>query len=109
VIYAAILAGKYRGTIYKSDLERDSPYNTYKRAGLPPGPIASPGKRSLQAAVNPADTDYLYFVVDAQKNDGSHKFSATSADHVKAVQTLRQSEREQKATRQSNGEQGTMR
>ena len=109
VIYAAILAGKYRGKIYQSDLDRDSPYNTYKRAGLPPGPIASPGKRSLQAAVNPADTDYLFFVVDAKKNDGSHKFSATSKDHVNAVEELRRSEREQKTSRQSNGEQGTMR
>ena len=109
VIYAAILAGKYRGTIYKSDLDRDSPYNTYKRAGLPPGPIASPGKRSMQAALYPADTDYLYFVVDAQKNDGSHKFSATSKDHDNAVKELRRSEREQKASRQSSGEQGTMR
>jgi UPF0755 protein len=109
VIYAAILAGKYRGTIYKSDLERDSPYNTYKRVGLPPGPIASPGKRSIHAALYPADTNYLYFVVDAQKNDGSHRFSATSKDHENAVEQLRRSEREQKASRQSSGEQGTMR
>jgi len=109
VIYAAILAGKYRGKIYKSDLDRDSPYNTYTRVGLPPGPIASPGKRSLQAALNPAETDYLYFVVDAKKNDGSHAFSATSAQHDKAVQALRQSEREQKASQQSNGGQGTLR
>jgi UPF0755 protein len=99
LIYAALLAGNYRGKIYKSDLERDSPYNTYKRVGLPPGPIASPGRRSLQAALNPAQTDYLYFVVDATKNDGSHKFSASSADHERAVQTLRESEREQKALR----------
>jgi UPF0755 protein len=109
VIYAAILAGRYRGKIYQSDLDRDSPYNTYRRAGLPPGPIASPGKRSLHAAVNPAETDYLYFVVDAEKNDGSHKFSATSKDHVDAVEKLRRSEREQKASRQSNGDRGTMR
>jgi UPF0755 protein len=109
VIYAAILAGRYRGKIYQSDLDRDSPYNTYRRAGLPPGPIASPGKRSLHAALNPADTEYLYFVVDAQKNDGSHKFSATSAAHERAVKELRQSEREQKAARQSNGGQGTLR
>jgi len=105
VIYAAILAGNYRGKIYKSDLDRNSPYNTYKRIGLPPGPIASPGRRSLQAALNPADTDYLYFVVDAEKNDGSHKFSASSADHDRAVKSLRQSEREQKELRQSAGEQ----
>ncbi len=109
VIYAAILAGNYRGKIYKSDLDRNSPYNTYKRVGLPPGPIASPGKRSLQAALNPADTDYLYFVVDAEKNDGSHKFSASSADHERAVKTLRQSEQEQKALRQAAGEQKALR
>ncbi|MBO0725777.1 MAG: endolytic transglycosylase MltG, partial [Blastocatellia bacterium] len=109
VIYAAILAGNYRGKIYQSDLDRDSPYNTYKRVGLPPGPIASPGKRSLQAALNPADTDYLYFVVDAQKNDGSHKFSATSAQHDINVKDYRRSEAAQKAARQSNGGQGTLR
>jgi UPF0755 protein len=99
VIYAALLAGKYRGRIYQSDLDRDSPYNTYKRAGLPPGPIASPGKRSLEAALNPAETDYLYFVVDATKNDGSHKFSAKSADHESAVKLLREHERAQQSQR----------
>ncbi len=99
VIYASMLAGKYRGKIYQSDLDRDSPYNTYKRPGLPPGPIASPGKRSLHAALNPAQTDYLYFVVDATKNDGSHKFSASSADHVEAVKVLRQYERTQQSQR----------
>jgi peptidoglycan lytic transglycosylase G len=109
VIYAAILSGNYRGKIYQSDLDRDSPYNTYKRVGLPPGPIASPGKRSLQAAVNPAETDYLYFVVDARKNDGSHKFSASSKEHDKAVDEYRRSEREQKAAQQANGGQGTLR
>ena len=95
VIYAALLEDKYRGKIYQSDLDRDSPYNTYKYAGLPPGPIASPGRRSIEAALNPADTDYLYFVVDATKNDGSHKFSASSADHEQAVKLLRQQERSQ--------------
>ncbi len=94
VIYAALLAGKYRGKIYRSDLDRDSPYNTYQKAGLPPGPIASPGRRSIEAALNPAETDYLFFVVDAVKKDGSHKFSASSADHERAVKLLRQSERE---------------
>ena len=109
VIYAAILAGNYRGKIYKSDLDRNSPYNTYKRIGLPPGPIASPGKRSLQAAINPAQTDYMYFVVDVQKNDGSHKFSASSADHEKAVKSLRESEREQRELRQAAGDQKDVR
>ncbi len=96
VIYAALIEGKYRGKIYQSDLDRDSPYNTYKRAGLPPGPIASPGKRSIEAALYPAATDYLFFVVDATRNDGSHKFSATSGEHDRAVQLLRQQEREQR-------------
>ncbi len=95
VIYAALMIGRYRGKIYQSDLDRDSAYNTYKRAGLPPGPIASPGKRSLQAALHPAETDFLYFVVDATKNDGSHTFSASSALHERAVAALRQFERTQ--------------
>jgi UPF0755 protein len=96
LIYAALLAGKYRGTIYRSDLDRDSPYNTYRHAGLPPGPIASPGRRSLEAAVKPAETDYLYFVVDATRSDGAHKFSASSADHERAVALLRRQEQERK-------------
>ncbi len=95
VIYAAMVAGRYRGKIYRSDLDRDSPYNTYKRVGLPPGPIASPGKRSLEAALHPAETDYLFFVVDAERNDGSHKFSTSSAAHERAVASLRQRERAQ--------------
>lgn len=94
VIYAALLIGKYRGKIYRSDLDRPSPYNTYMFPGMPPGPIASPGKRSLMAALNPAQSDYLYFVVDVTKNDGSHKFSVSSTDHDRAVQLLRQQERE---------------
>ncbi len=93
VIYAALIEGRYRGKIYRSDLDRDSAYNTYRRSGLPPGPIASPGQRSLQAALNPSETNYLYFVVDATKNDGSHKFSASSADHENAVRLLRLAER----------------
>ncbi len=93
VIYAALIEGKYRGKIYQSDLDRNSPYNTYRRVGLPPGPIASPGKRSLDAALNPADTDYLYFVVDAAAQNGAHKFSASSADHDRAVAALREAER----------------
>ncbi|MFN9742280.1 MAG: endolytic transglycosylase MltG [Acidobacteriota bacterium] len=96
VIYAALLANKYRGKIYRSDLDRESPYNTYRQAGLPPGPIASPGKRSLEASLNPAPVDYLYFVVDVTKNDGSHLFSTRSADHEAAVRRLRQFEHESK-------------
>ncbi len=64
--------------ITRADLDRKQPYNTYQIDGLPPGPIASPGRESLIAAVKPADNDYLYFVA---KNDGSHQFSSTLAEH----------------------------
>lgn len=95
VIYASILAGKYKwnGTIYRSDLDRESPYNTYKHGGMPPGPIASPGKASIEAAVNPASTNYLYFVRDGAKNDGSHVFSESAAQHDKAVAVYRRSQK----------------
>ena len=61
-----------------ADLKTDSPYNTYKYAGLPPGPVASPGKASLEAALMPADVPYLYFV---SRNDGSHVFAKSLAEH----------------------------
>ena len=71
--------GKVKSRLYNSDLKIDSPYNTYLYDGLPPGPIAVPGKKSLEAAMNPASTDYLYFVVSS-KGDGSHNFAATGDD-----------------------------
>ena len=61
-IYAALLENRYRGALYRSDLDTDNAYNTYRHAGLPPGPIANPGLDSLKAALHPAETDYLYFV-----------------------------------------------
>jgi UPF0755 protein len=82
VIYALILAGRYDGNIRKGDLQIDSPYNTYRYAGLPPGPIAAPGAASLAAAANPADVPYLYFV---SRNDGSHVFSTTLDEHNRNV------------------------
>lgn len=82
VIYALMLAGRYDGNIRKGDLQIDSPYNTYRYAGLPPGPIAAPGEASLHAAANPADVPYLYFV---SRNDGSHVFSTTLDEHNRAV------------------------
>jgi UPF0755 protein len=78
VVYALQKAGKYDGNIRKDDLSLDSRYNTYKYPGLPPGPIAAPGKASLEAAVTPADAPYLFFV---SRNDGTHAFATTLAEH----------------------------
>jgi UPF0755 protein len=87
-IYAALLDARYRGTIHRSDLASDNAYNTYRHAGLPPGPIANPGVASLQAALMPAETDYLYFVAEPD-GSGKHQFSATMAQHELAVQRYR--------------------
>jgi UPF0755 protein len=83
VIYALELAGRWDGNIRRDDLSYDSPYNTYRYPGLPPGPIASPGLASLDAVVHPAESEYLYFV---SRNDGSHVFSKTLAEHSQNVQ-----------------------
>ncbi len=72
----------FDGNIRKRDLRADTPYNTYTRKGLPPGPIANPGRESLEAVLNPAETEYLYFV---SRNDGTHFFSSTYSEHSKAV------------------------
>jgi UPF0755 protein len=87
-IYASLLEQRYRGTIYRSDLDSANRYNTYKHAGLPPGPIANPGLASLKAALAPAASDYLYFVA---KGDGSggHQFSKSIDEHNRAVEQYR--------------------
>ena len=82
VIYALQRAGRYDGNLRRDDLQFDSPYNTYRYPGLPPGPIASPGLAALQASVAPAKVDYLYFV---SRNDGSHVFARTLAEHNENV------------------------
>ena len=99
VIYASKLAGKWKndGKVYKSDIERRSPYNTRIQRGLPPGPIASPAARSLEAALNPAPTDYLYYVREPSRNDGAHNFYNNEADFARGVQALRDWERERDA------------
>jgi peptidoglycan lytic transglycosylase G len=83
VIYALERAGTYDGNLHREDLSLDSPYNTYRYPGLPPGPIASPGKASLEAAVHPADAGYLYFV---SRNDGTHAFARSLDEHNRNVQ-----------------------
>ena len=83
VIFALQQAGRYTGNLRREDLQFDSPYNTYRYAGLPPGPIASPGRASIEASVAPADVDYLYFV---SRNDGSHVVARTLNEHNRNVQ-----------------------
>ena len=83
VIYGLVKAHRYDGNIHKDDLSFDSPYNTYRYPGLPPGPIASPGRASIEAAIHPAAADYLYFV---SRNDGSHEFARTLEEHNRNVQ-----------------------
>jgi UPF0755 protein len=99
VIYASKLAGKWKndGKVYRSDLDRQSPYNTRLNTGLPPGPIASSGRTALEAALNPASTDYLYYVRNPDRNDGAHNFYNNAADFERGVQALRNWERERDA------------
>lgn len=86
VIYAELLKGTYGGALHHNDMRFDSLYNTYLHAGLPLGPIANPGKSSLEAAMHPAETKYLYFVSDG---NGHHRFSSTLEEHNKNVAALR--------------------
>ena len=85
VIYGLEMAGRWRGTIYQSDLKTDTPYNTYLHAGLPPGPIANPGAKSLKAAMHPADSGYYYFVAAGANPQGRSLFAATLEEHTKNV------------------------
>jgi UPF0755 protein len=92
-VYAAILAEDYDGDVNNpKHRARLSPYNTYVFEGLPPGPIANPGEKSIEATLRPADTDYLYFVVNG--TEGRHKFSRTAAEHEEAVKEYRQQQRD---------------
>lgn len=86
VIYAELLSGTYGGALHHNDMQFDSAYNTYRHSGLPPGPIANPGKSSLGAALRPADTHYLYFVSDG---NGHHRFATSLEEHNRNVAALR--------------------
>ncbi len=80
----------FDGNLRRRDLRRDTPYNTYTRRGLPPGPIANPGRESLEAVLDPADVPYLYFV---SRNDGTHAFSVTYEEHRRAVNRFQKGSR----------------
>jgi UPF0755 protein len=99
VVYALELTGSYSGTLNAKSLPFDSPYNTYRHIGLPPGPIANPGSASLKAALNPPETDYLYFVANTE---GGHFFSKTLAEHNRNVSLYRQRLAEQRNAAPAN-------
>ncbi len=92
IIYAELLAGTYTGALHHDDMRFNSPYNTYTHVGLPPGPIANPGKSALEAAMHPAQSDYYYFVADAA---GHHRFARTIEEHNKNVAAYRRAMRGQ--------------
>jgi len=89
VIYGLELEGRWRGVIHESDLKRNTPYNTYLHAGLPPGPVANPGMRSLRAAMEPAKSDYLYFVAAGADPQGGSLFASTEKEHARNVASYR--------------------
>jgi UPF0755 protein len=90
IIYAELLAGTYTGALHHDDMSFNSPYNTYKHTGLPPGPIGNPGKSSLEAAMHPAQSEYYYFVADAA---GHHRFARTIEEHNNNVAAYRRAVR----------------
>ena len=90
IIYAELLAGTYQGALHHADMSFKSPYNTYHNPGLPPGPIGNPGRSSLEAAMHPAQSDYFYFVADAQ---GHHRFARDYGEHTKNVAAYRKAKR----------------
>lgn len=85
VIYGLQLEGRWRGEIYQTDLQHSTPYNTYLHPGLPPGPVGNPGIRSLRAAMEPARTDYLYFVASGSNAQGQSLFARTLDEHTRNV------------------------
>jgi UPF0755 protein len=93
VIYGLELTRSWRGTIYESDLKRDTPYNTYLHAGLTPGPVCNPGLPSLRAAIDPPKTDYLYFVAEGTDAQGHSLFSATLDEHNRNVANYRKAQK----------------
>jgi UPF0755 protein len=92
IIYGEMLLGIFKGPLRHEDMQLDSLYNTYRHPGLPPGPIANPGREALAAAMHPAQTDYLYFVADGA---GGHRFSRSLEEHNRNIELLRKSLKQQ--------------
>jgi UPF0755 protein len=88
VIYAKLLTGTYQGSLHHADLAVNSPYNTYRFPGLPPGPISNPGRSSLEAALHPESTEFFYFVSDG---NGHHRFARNLEEHNRNVVAYRHS------------------
>jgi UPF0755 protein len=101
-IYAALLESRYRGRIHRSDLESRNPYNTYQHEGLPPGPIANPGLPSLEAALRPAQSEFLFFVANSN-GSGGHVFTKNIEAHQRAVADYRRGQQKGKATNPARG------
>lgn len=105
VVYIAKMQNRWDGTINRSDLDADSPYNTRKYGGIPPGPISSVSESAIEAALNPAKTDYIYYVRNVQLNDGSHWFYASAADFERGkaeYQRWLEKERQEKRANEGN-------
>jgi UPF0755 protein len=104
-VYIAKMQNRWDGTIHKSDLESDSPYNTRKFGGIPPGPISSVSESAIAAALNPAKTDYIFYVLNVEANDGSHHFYASAADFERgkrAYQIWLEQQRREKREQENN-------
>ena len=105
VVYIAKMQNRWEGTINRSDLDADSPYNTRKYGGLPPGPISSVSESAIAAALNPAKTDYIYYVRNVDANDGSHWFYASAAEFERGkaeYQRWLEKERQEKRANEAN-------
>ncbi|HEX6126499.1 MAG TPA: endolytic transglycosylase MltG [Pyrinomonadaceae bacterium] len=106
VVYVAKMQNRWDGTIHRSDLDVDSPYNTRKYGGLPPGPISSVSESAIVAALNPANTDYIYYVRNVEANDGSHWFYASAAEFERGkAQYQRWLEKERQELRETEANQ----
>lgn len=102
VVYVAKMQNRWDGTIHKSDIEADSPYNTRKYGGIPPGPISSVSASAIEAALKPAETNYIFYVLDVGKNDGSHHFYASAAEFEKGKAIYQRWLEEQRRLKREN-------